>query len=424
MNFASALDSLAGATRRRPATALFLLLLVTFGLFNVLPYFREAGHIAEHGQPHTHVRLAAELLKGRLEFSEAFYKDIAIYNGRYYSPFPPFPALFLVPFVAMFGVDLATMALTPLLAALTGVVLFRLLRALGIREAVGLWTTAGFLFGTVYWLTVRFCFDTYFAHVLAVGLVFMAMEAAVSRRSGWWIGLYLGGAFLSRQTTILALPFVWLLRLDPAAPAGSWRPLKPLLSSLPGLAAALGLYCGYNWIRFGSPFESGYAYIQEYSWYLTRMEKWGIQSWAYVPSNFVRLFLQGFAIEFTGPDLMIPTISTSGTSLTFASPFLFFAFRGLFPRRAWLNLAGWGGIVLCAIVTLTNKNGMGGWQINGMRYALDFLPVLLIFAARGMEREADTPYHFVWKGAILYSIALNLLAIALYYLPKFFPESS
>jgi hypothetical protein len=61
---------------------------------------------------------------------------------------------------------------------------------------------------------------------------------------------------------------------------------------------------------------------------------------------------------------------------------------------------------------------MGGWQINGVRYALDFLPVLLVFAARGLQREADTPYAVIWKGAIVYAIALNVLAIGIHYLPK------
>ena len=33
-------------------------------------------------------------------------------------------------------------------------------------------------------------------------------------------------------------------------------------------------------------------------------------------------------------------------------------------------------------------------------------------------RDADAPGRRVWQGAIAYSIGLNLLATALYYLPK------
>lgn len=418
MKIRSLLPLLTRFAGHRPALTVFLVSALVFGVFNVLPVLREAGHIAEHGQVHTHVRLAAEMLQGSVEFHEAFYKDIADFHGRYYSPFPPCPAVFLMPLVAVFGVNLLTMLLTPLLGALAGAALFRLLRALNIRPAVAAWATAGFLFGTVFWLVVRFPFDTYFAHVLATILVFLALEAAASRRSGAWVGLYMGAAFLSRQLTVLALPFVWLLMLLPGEPLFSRRFFKAVLASVPALALALGLYLYYNWVRFGNPLDCGYAYIPEYSWYLTRLDTWGVQSLAYVPSNFIRLFLQGFVIEFNDPNLMIPDISRAGTSLTFASPFLFFAFRNRFRDRPFLDLAAWGGIALCALAVMMNKNAMGGWQINGMRYALDFLPVLAVLAARGMQRDTDTPWRRAWQGAIVYSIGLNLLATALYYLPK------
>jgi len=418
MNRSAAMDWISSRAGRHPALAVFLVSALVFGVFNVLPVLREAGHIAEHGQVHTHVRLAAEMLQGRVEFHEAFYKDIADFHGRFYSPFPPFPAFFLMPLVALFGVNLPTMLLTPLLGALAGTALFRLLRALGIRTDVSAWATAGFLFGTAFWLVVRFPFDTYFAHVLATALVFLALEAAAAHRSGAWVGLAMGAAFLCRQLTVLALPFAWLLMLRPGEPLLSRRFLKAVLASVPALALALGIYLYYNWIRFGNPLDCGYAYIPEYSWYLSRLDKWGVQSLAYVPSNFVRLFLQGFVIEFNDPDLMIPDISRAGTSLTFASPFLFFAFRNRFRDRPLLDWTAWGGIGLCALAVMMNKNAMGGWQINGMRYALDFLPVLAVLAARGMQRDADTPWRRVWQGAIAYAIGLNLLATALYYLPK------
>ena len=403
---------------RYPATAIFVVSLFIFGVFNLLPCLRESNQITQHEQVHTHVRLAAEMLHGSIEFPNAFYKDIAIFQGRLFSPFPPFPAFFLIPFVAIFGVNLLTMLLTPFLGAWTGAALFRLLRATGVQRLVATWVTLGFLFGTVFWLVVRFPFDTYFAHVLATLLVFLALEAAASNRSGAWVGLFLGAAFLCRQLTILVLPFAWLLFLKPQESLLSRRFLKFLLASVPFLTLALGTYLYYNWIRFGNPLENGYAYIPEIGWYQTRMEKWGVQNLIYIPSNFIRLFIQGFVIEFNDPDLMIPEISHAGTSLTFASPFLFFAFQSQAYKRPLLRLAAWGGIGLCALAILMNKNAMGGWQINGVRYALDFLPALTLLAAHGMQRRTTDLWPRVWQGAILYSIALNLIAIILYYLPK------
>lgn len=413
-------EFLADRFKRRPALFIFLTLLMILYAGNVLPILREWQHIRQFGQPHTHIRLAQQFLRGSLEFEDFFYKDIALFQGHFYSPFPPFPALALMIPVALFGVHWPITLLTPLLGAGIGVTLYRVLVRMDIRPTVSAGCAFGFVLGTVNWFTVRASIDTSLAHVLAVGMVFLAMEFAVYRRSPAWIGLFLGCAFLSRQLSILSLPFVWALMMDTGG-AGSFRRLiRPVLWTVPGLAFALGLYLLYNNLRYGNPLECGYLFIQEPDWYGSRMEKWGIHHWIYIPSNFLRLFIQGFVIEFNDPNRMIPDMGQNGTSLTFASPFLFFALAGGFARRPLLNGAGWAGILVCMLVLLMNKNAMGGWQINGMRYALDFLPVLMIFAARGMQRHADGPYRHVWPSAIAYSILLNMLAFTIQYMPKIF----
>ena len=70
------------------------------------------------------------------------------------------------------------------------------------------------------------------------------------------------------------------------------------------------------------------------------------------------------------------------------------------------------------IAVLMNKNAVGGWQINGMRYALDFLVMVLLLAAQGMERYRNTHYAVLWKSAIVYAINLNVLAFGIYYVSK------
>ncbi|HMO99334.1 MAG TPA: hypothetical protein PKE26_09520 [Kiritimatiellia bacterium] len=407
-----------GWMRRHPAGFVFITSLLGFALFNVLPLFREAGHIAQHGPYHTHVLLADAFLDGRLTFLDKAYKDMAEFEGKLFSPFPPFPAILLTPLVAVFGTSLPITLVTPFLGALVGVALFRFLAAMGMRNDVSLWSTFAFLFGTVFWFTVRTPIDTCLAHILATGLIFSALDAAARQRAAWFIGLAIGAAFLCRQLTVFALPLAWVLLMRPPEGGFAWKNARFIAQTVPGLALALIGYLVYNFIRFGDPFNAGYAYIHEPDWYGSRMEKWGITHWMYIPSNAVRLFLQGFVIEWVDTDRMIPTMSDGGTSLTFASPFVFFALRGAFPRAAGINLAGWTGIAIIMLGVLMNKNGMGGWQINGMRYALDFLPLVMVFAANGMNRLADSPYRALWKAAILYAVTLNLIAIGLTYVPK------
>ena len=52
-----------------------------------------------------------------------------------------------------------------------------------------------------------------------------------------------------------------------------------------------------------------------------------------------------------------------------------------------------------------------GWaQINAQRYALDFLPILMLLTVRGL------PYanRKLWEGCVIYSVALNVIALLVF----------
>ncbi len=117
------------------------------------------------------------------------------------------------------------------------------------------------------------------------------------------------------------------------------------------------------------------------------------------------MFLQGFSIDFP------PSISEwgrigmnpLGTSLTFASPFLFFSLLARWEKRYLFT--AWFSILAALVVTLFYHNN-GAGQYNAQRFSLDYLPVLIILVARGGRRVPEP----LWKGLIGYSIGLNFLA--------------
>src|SRR5262249_28014767 len=117
--------------------------------------------------------------------------------------------------------------------------------------------------------------------------------------------------------------------------------------------------------------------------------------------------LQGFHLEFSPPlYLDKPHVDPFGTSLTFGSPFVFFAFRA--RGRKLLQWGAWTSVGLCLLHMLFYF-GNGWVQENGIRYALDFIPVLMVLVALGIQ-GVDSK---IWKGTIVYSVALNLLAFSL-----------
>jgi hypothetical protein len=361
----------------------------------------------DHVADHTYVHQAIAFARGQVAIDTRVY-DTAEKDGRWYVAFPPGPAVLLVPFAAVWQEHTRVLPLSCLLGALIAALSFRLALRNGVAPETARWAAIGLVFGTSLLLMVRTPIDTYFAHCCAVAAVLAALDEACGRQRGLRIGFALGLAVLSRQLMLLTVPFVWaLLLLRPHG--GPRRGLRSVAATWVGLSVCAGFYLWLNYIRFGNPLDMGYAYLQEPSWYAYRGEHWGQFHWVYVPSNLIRMFLCGFAIEFDPPSYLVPRMSDWGTSLTFASPWVFYALRGrLEPAR--LQLAAWASIGLTAVAVLAHKSALGGYQINGLRYTLDFMPVLLLLAARGMQRVVGTPYERLAHALILYSAGLNLVA--------------
>ena len=114
----------------------------------------------------------------------AYFQDvlpIATSDGvpRGLLPFPPLPALLLVPFVAVWGLATDDQLLFTVLAAVDVGLGWWMLGRLPVGPAVRLGTTVFFAFGTVFWYTAQQSTTWFQAHVVAVGLTFLAIGLAV-----------------------------------------------------------------------------------------------------------------------------------------------------------------------------------------------------------------------------------------------------
>ena len=116
------------------------------------------------------------------------------------------------------------------------------------------------------------------------------------------------------------------------------------------------------------------------------------------------MFLQGFHVVFGGEDMLtIKRLDTMGTAITFASPFIFYAFRARWSKM--LHMGAWVTITFCLIHMMLYYNN--GWnQANCQRFTMDFMPVLMLLVALGVDRSKGN----LWKYAITYSIILNIIA--------------
>lgn len=391
-------------------------------------YAAVAGRrLARHSQDNHFVYLADSILHGQLHLREEppSRNDWARFEGRWYVSFPPLPAVLMLPGVAVWGMRFNDRLFSVLLAGLGPALLYLVLarlRATGRSdrsERDDLILTALFAFGTVYFFCAVQGTVWFTAHVVAVALVGAYLWCALDASRPLLAGLALGCGFLTRTPLLFAFPLFVAEAVRVYAPdAAGWAKLRALLRpavlrrlaafGLPMLAA-VGAAMAWNAARFGDPLEFGHRFL-DVRW-RPRIETWGLFSFHYLSRNlmaalvllpwlsraapFVKIGGHGLAIWVTTP----PVLAT------------------LWPlRRTDLHLPLWLTVVATALPSLLYQNT--GWLQFGYRFAVDYLPFLVLLLAVGGRRLSRGMLVLV-----ALSIALNLFgAITFDRIPAFYDD--
>ncbi|KKB07047.1 hypothetical protein VE25_19550 [Devosia geojensis] len=347
----------------------------------------------------TYAQLAASWLQGRLDTAgPCFDNDCALFEGRTYIIFPPMPAVIALPFVALFGIDFQFFVPLSLVAfALTGLIWWRIgERETGNERDLTALMTLLVLFATpLAFVTLRGDHVWFFAQSWGVLFSSAAIYFAL-KRNVLAAGLFIGMAFLCRQMTILYLPFLYVLLLDRETPlfridmAAIKRGFS--LAAVPILAVLI--YFAYNYARFGSIGETGYSFIfpAEFDAATTsagdflqyRVRELGIFAPDYFLFNFIYMFIAGPHVEFAGRYMtQMSGFDINGASLFLVTPVLLLALLAPWNRAFWFGLGTCA--VILGLTLLYHSNGFS--QYSAQRYALDWLPVLLVLLLRGIKRE-------------------------------------
>jgi len=184
--------------------------------------------------------LADAFLHGRtwLDFQPG-PNDVIIVGSKIYVPFAPFPAIALMPLVALTGAQVADQwesGINATLAAIDVGLAWWLLGRIGVRSLVDrFWLVALLGFSTqVWWVTTRGgVWHT--GHLIAIMLTLGCLIELWGSRRAWLIGLLAGAAFLTRAPLAFAIPFFALL----IAGDGIWEPRRWPWRNWIGLAAGV-----------------------------------------------------------------------------------------------------------------------------------------------------------------------------------------
>ena len=335
-------------------------------------------------------------LEGRLDLGTDYeWLELAIYQGKYYVSFPPFPSYLLLPFVAIFGVQTPDSMLALLVALI------------GIWHCCGLCRTMGLSTGsTVFW--------TLFLY-LANGWLFISVNGYVwfiAQNLSWTLAMAaLYHARKGRGTAALAawacsvgcrpmqalyLPvlLVMLYRTERQRDTVS----TPLLlvarrwywALLP--AAIGGSFMWLNMARFGNPLEFGHNYLPEF----TRISTGQFHPSYFLP-NLLRLVTLP-SIQSTDGRLSWPIVN--GTAFYLVNPIFLTATAvcachmiSTGPDRrdrviGILNTL----LTLLYICIICCHRTLGGWHF-GNRYLLDVMPWIFWGMIRRKQAVKSAMYY-------------------------------
>ncbi|MEQ1587021.1 MAG: hypothetical protein ABL895_14135 [Cyclobacteriaceae bacterium] len=346
------------------------------------------------------VHQALGFLEKRLDIPN-YYWDAAVFEGKNYVSFPPFPSIVMLPVVAIFGNHVNSLLVSILITCLSMFLFEQLLTRIIGNEPSKKWIFLGFFFGSGYWICLLTSHHINgFAHIVCTTTLFLLLLELTGKQRTGLVGLYFGLAFLTRQMTIFyGLVILYYLFTNQTDKRVGF--IK-LVSAATSFLAVCTPYFLFNHLRFHNFLDTGYEYLQYQSATIHhRVEKFGLFSINYFPSNFYHMFLKGHNLIFKGKDLLsLGGVDQFGTSLLMASPFVICSVKARAERyflvHFWLAI----GFILVGVLLYHNN----GWmQVNAQRFSLDFLPALMVLVALGSK---EIPYWLL-RAFVIFSIGLN-----------------
>jgi hypothetical protein len=368
-----------------------------------------------HTPFHHFAHLADAWLHGRqdLRFGAPGYamgNDFAEFNGKVYISFPPFPAVLMLPLVAIAGSpeDFRDGQFIVWLAGVGPAVLFLALEKLrragrsARTEIENAALALLFAFGTVYFFTAVQGTVWFAGHVVGVGLLSMFILFAVGGRSPLACGLLMACMWMTRPTMLLTAPLFLLeaarasvkddgpIEGAPLAMAkAAWARLdkvdlakKLALFAVPVLAS-FAITSWMNRSRFGdaSPFAFGHEHL---AWVRgSRLNAWGLFSFHYLGKNLAVMLTSLPYLPPKGVHAAAPfQINAHGLALWFTTPLYFWL---LWPKKrdylyVTTALAALGPLAMNLLYQNT------GWEQFGYRFSNDYAPLLIVLLAIGGRR--------------------------------------
>ena len=387
----------------------FLILVISFTIFVVTGY-------QNHTRSHFFVPLAQAFLHGRLYVDRMEYElhemvseeevRTGVFSeftdgasGTYYVIYPPLPAVLLMPAVSIWGAATNQSHFSILLASISVAVAYLVFEELTRCPVKSTWLAVLYGLGSMLWYHAIIGSAWYYSQVCGLLFLWLAILATLRKKPMMLIGVLIGLAYLSRYPLLLTFPFfVWLTKdrwwVNRRV---VWMQLLMLVGSFGALVSISLLY---NYVRYGQFGHYGYTLLEKRTYNIQNEYRHGSYSLAYTP-RVLRAMFWTFPTKVDHFPFLIP--NRWAMSLWLVFPAIFIA-----VTAPWKNRLVQASIlaIICILPTALFHGGVGATQF-GFRYALDYMPFLLIVIAMAVKERL-----YLWqKGLIGLCVLINMWGI-------------
>ena len=350
--------------------------------------------------------LAKSFLQGKLYLSSPPSTwDLTFFQGHWYVPEPPLPAILMLPLLILVG-NVNTVLFSIFFSALNSLLLFMILYQLShlgwIKTSITgiIWLVVLFAFGTPHWWVGMNGRVWYVSQIVAITFVALAVLSALLSWSPWLVGFCLGMAIFSRPNVILIWPLIFAIAAQLRKDKNKQLQTKPLVRWTIKTIIPIGIFVAglffYNYLRFRNIFDFGYATINGNPPLVEAVRKYGMFSPHFISQNLYVMFLKLPVISLVKPYL---DPSYVGISIFITTPaFLYLIHR--YEKKLWI-IGAWVSVILSlGMLSLYSSSG----QVQfGYRYILDLIIPVMILMAVSLNRKI--PWLLLLL--ILLSIAIN-----------------
>ncbi len=318
--------------------------------------------------------------------------DLTFYNGHWFVPNPPLPAIIMMPLIKIFGLwTFNTTLFSSWIGAINTGLMYLILKKASQKGLTPknpssiLWLTVIFAVGTNHWWLSILGQMWFISQVLTVTFCELAVLCVLSEKLPFVTGSMLGLAILARPNVFTLYPFLLgiFCFIQNEKPKIYWRRLiQWVIRSVFPIVIAGFLLLYYNLLRFNSWFDFGYVTIHGASWIISAVKEFGMFHPHFIKTNASVMLFHIPQIRITSNGINFNP-GMMGYSIFFMTPPLFFIFRRI--RKNWWNLGAWISIILSISLLLMYHN-TGAEQV-GFRYVMDFILPLFFLMAQGIGKK-------------------------------------